>query len=571
MRSSRFLVLLCLVCARCTGGGGGGSEGGGPEDGDDPDPGSDAVVRLSPVEHLVRASMVLRGQRPPVAELERVIADPSQVEALVDSYLASPAFGETIRDLHDETLLTRFATLPPLDDLADTPTARLQASIGEEPLRLIEHVVMNDLPYTDIVTADYTLADPVVATAYGLTHDAAGPEWQVTQYLDGRPAAGILSTNAFYLRHRSAGANWHRGRANAVSTALLCNDFLTRDVVIDGALDLSDPDVVANAVVENPACASCHQTLDPLASFFWGFEPNLLNAEVQASGYPLVQFFRPAQTGRWQVTSRRPPAFFGLAGADLADLGELIAADPRFSLCAARRFYAYLAQVNLDDVPLELAARLQDAFVASGYSARALARAVVLSDEFRISHATSDEAAAGLVGLKKARPSELARMIEDLTGFRWQTESDVRVRGGQVGLVDLLADDVVGFRVLAGGIDSYFVVQPSHTFNATSVLVLRALAAAAAGYVVEADFAAAPGARRLLTRVESDTRDEAAVRAQLADLLARFYADFSPPGSDSVGEAYALFRDTLASSGDVSHAWKATLTAMLQDLRIATY
>ncbi len=558
------VAMLCLVVAAC-------AEDGGGETGTDDGVAVGEVVLLSPAEHLVRASMVLRGARPGVDELEQVTADPAELEALVDSYLDSPAFGQTVRDLHDEALLTRFASLPPIDELAETPTGRLQASIGEEPLRLIEHVVTGDRPYTEIVTADYTMANPVVASAYGLAHDPEGPEWQEARYGDGRPVAGVLSTNAFYLRHRSAGANWHRGRANAVSKALLCHDFLSRDVVVDGNIDLSDPEAVAGAVVANPACASCHQTLDPLASFFWGFEPNLLNMEVEQSGYPLPGLFQPQRTGRWRATSGRPPAYFGLAGDDLGDLGQLIAADPRTSLCASKRFYAYLSQTDVEDVPLELAARLQETFVASGYSARALARAVVLSDEFRASHTTSEDAAAALVGIKKARPSELARMFEDLTGFSWRTDSDLRLRGGRVGRVDLLADDAVGFRVLAGGIDSFFVVEPSHTFNATSVLVLRELAAAAAGHVVEADFDAAAADRKLLTMVEADTRDEAAVRAQLAALSSRFYADFSPPESDAVGEAYALFGAALERTGDVKHAWKTTLTAMLQDLRIATY
>ena len=31
--------------------------------------------------------------------------------------------------------------------------------VGEEPLRLMAHVAVNDLPWSDIVTADYTMAD----------------------------------------------------------------------------------------------------------------------------------------------------------------------------------------------------------------------------------------------------------------------------------------------------------------------------------------------------------------------------------------------------------------------------
>ena len=533
----------------------------------------ESVAYLSPTDHLVRASMALRGVRPSKSELERVRDDAGELESIVDAYLETPAFGETMRDLHNETLLTRYANLPlpAVDELAEAQTGPMQASLGEEPLRLIEHVIATDRPYTEIVTADYTMANQVVATAYGLAYDDAGPPWQVTSYGDGRPAAGVLSTTAFFVRHRSAGDNWHRGRANAASKALLCSDFLDRDVVLDGAIDLSDPEVVANAVVENPACASCHQTLDPLASFFWGFNPNLNQGEVERSGYPLVGFFAPDQVDRWKRTSRRPPGFFGLAGDRLSDLGRLIAEDPRFSLCAAKRFYAFMAQEPLDSVPLELAASLQQSLVESGFSAKQLAKAVVLADEFRVSHATGGDAEQ-VVGLKKARPEQLARMFRNLTGFAWETVAQTRLRGGPVGRVDLMKDDTVGFRVLAGGIDSFYVATPSHTFNATYSLVLRGLAAAAAGHVVASDFALAdPAERALLTLVEPDTTGEAAVRGQLAALFVRLYGDFSPPDSEAVGEAYALFAQTLDRTGDASHAWKTTLTALLQDLRIATY
>ncbi len=60
-----------------------------------------------------------------------------------------------------------------------------------------------------------------------------------------------------------------RGRANMVARALLCFDYLVQDIVLEEGIDLTNPDEVANAVVENSGCASCHQTLDPLASFLW--------------------------------------------------------------------------------------------------------------------------------------------------------------------------------------------------------------------------------------------------------------------------------------------------------------
>ena len=568
MRNPWLLPAAAVLLGACTGAPA--SPGGDDDDGPpDAGPAATDVVYLSAEEHLVRASMALRGIRPSPGDLAAVRAHPDALPGLVDAYLETPEFGATMRDLHAEALLTRDLSLPAIDELAGYDARRIETSIGEEPLRLVEHVIMDDRPYTEIVTADYTVADDVVAKAWGLAYDPSGPAWQETHYTDGRPEAGILSSTTYFLRHISAGANWHRGRANAVASALLCYDFLDRDVTIDTSINLADPDVVANAVVENAACASCHQTLDPLASFFWGYKFNPTINKI--ASYPFSTF-DPADTGRWRFTSHRDPAFFGQSGANLDDLAAMIAADPRFSMCAARRFYAYMAQIDVDAVPLALASRLQGVFIASGYSAKALARAVVLSDELRVSHATSDAAADPLVGLKTTRPEQLARLMFDLTGFRWQTDSTVMLRGAPLGRVDLAEDNLIGFGVLAGGIDSVFVVTPSHTPNATSSLFLRAFAAAAAGHVVAVDLAEPDHARRhLLDRVDADVRGEAEVRAQLVRLFDRLYGQVRSADDAEITATWSLFADTLARTGEVRHAWKTTLTAMLQDLRIATF
>jgi hypothetical protein len=573
MRTRWLVPLLAVLVGAC--------QGSPAPAGDDDDPPPDcvdagdgptdgpSVVRLAPVEQLVRVSMALRGVRPSLDDLDAVRASPDALPGLVDAYLETPEFGATMRDLHNEALLTRNLSLPATGALAGTPMRRLQDSIGEEPLRLVEHVIMEDRPYTEIVTGAYTMADPVVARAYGLPYDPAGPAWQETHYGDGRPEAGILSSTTYFLRHISAGANWNRGRANAVANALLCYDFLDRDVTIDTSINLADPEVVRDAVVANAACASCHQTLDPLASFFWGFKGNQVINNIDA--YPYTNF-DPANTGRWRQTSKRDPAFFGSAGDGLDQLGQRIAEDPRFSMCAARRFYAFMAQTELDAVPLALASRLQEQFIASGYSGKALARAVVLSDEFLASHATDAADAEGLIGLKTTRPEQLARLYLDLTGFRWETDSTVNLRGSPLGRVDLTADSLIGFTVLAGGIDSDFVITPSHTPNATSSLFLRSFAAGAAGYVVTTDFAQADHAKRhLLDRVDAGDRGEAAVRKQLVRLFARLYGQELAEDDAELDATWTLFADTLARTDDVRHAWKTTLTAMLQDLRIATF
>src|SRR5512133_3667289 len=70
-----------------------------------PAPAPGALTYLSPVEQLTRASLALRGTRPSLPELRLVDASPDELPRLVDSYLQSPDFGATVRELHDQTLM----------------------------------------------------------------------------------------------------------------------------------------------------------------------------------------------------------------------------------------------------------------------------------------------------------------------------------------------------------------------------------------------------------------------------------------------------------------------------------
>lgn len=531
-----------------------------------PDPANRAAPELSAPHQLLRASMALTGTRPSLAAMKAVAADPGRLPAEIDALLDRPEFLETVRDIHAESLLVRTDALllPNVDVLARRGATRasVNLSVMEEPLKLVEHVVAEGRPYTEIVTADYTLADRNVADVWGMPHDDARGGWQVARWPDGRPAAGILSSSAMWLRHESNGFNFHRERANLVARALLCHDFLSRDVPIDGTVDLADPGVVAHAVSTRPECASCHQGLDPLASYFFGMRGFV--PLFQLERYPIAMWM-PGEQDRWMDASGRPPGYFGDPGGDLAGLGRKIAADPRFSACAARRFYGYFAGIDPAEVPFDVAVRLQRELETSGFDARALARAAVTDTAFVAVDA------GGLPSLVKARPEQLARMFEDLTGFRWKSFLDLSIDGAPFGEVDLARSDVFGFRSLAGGIDAEFVTQPARTVNASSALFLRSLSARAAGRVVDDDLAAPRASRRLLDAVEVDTTDETAVRAQLAGLHLRLFGDVLDARSPEVTETYSLFRETLRRTGDVRHAWKTTLTGMLQDLRIAFY
>jgi hypothetical protein len=215
--------------------------------------------------------------------------------------------------------------------------------------------------------------------------------------------------------------------------------------------------------------------------------------------------------------------------------------------------------------------------VTEGMNARRLARAIVLSDDFRVSHALADDVADEVPGYRKVRPKQLERLVEDLTGLKWQTEIGELGGGaydpGRIGRVDLVSDPFFGYGVLFGGTDAFYVTKPSHSMNATASAVLRNVAAKAASFVATSDFKQTdPAKRKLLTLADAGDTSEPAVRAQLAALHARVFGALDAPDSEAVSATYALFADALrASNGDARRAWTVTLFAMLQDVRLVFY
>lgn len=524
--------------------------------------------------------MTLRGEHPTLDELQRVQADPSLIATLTDQYLHSAAFGETIRDLHNESLKVKVppffapAGFPSVGALTGQTLQHSNDAITDAPLRLIQYVIENNRPYSEIVTGDYTVANSIVADVWGVSPRPPSEAWQQGRYNDGRPHAGILSDSELFTVHGTTLANANRGRANFLSSALLCYDFLSRELSVDTSINLADPQAVSNAVQSNEGCASCHQALDPLAAYFalhhptW--EPPALYY-LGANAYPYEFYLSNLGT----LFAAREPSYFGRPAQGLRNLGLMIANDPRFSLCAAKRFYAYVHNSTVEAVPAQRAAELQRGFIASNLNARALMRSIVLSDDFRVSHPQGPVGGAPMddvVGLYKMRPHQLARAVYNLTGFRWETDFAERISYAAFGLngrIDLMYDSVYGFDVLFGGIDSFFVHTPSHTMNVAAALVLRAMASQAAPYAVEHEFAEPnPPGRRLFTHIGDGDPTEAHVRGQMCVLHARFFGEMLPMESEEISATYQLFTTSLnAPGGSVRRAWTMVLYSMLQDPR----
>ncbi len=511
-------------------------------------------------DHLYRASVVLRSETPTPAEIEAVRSGSHTVAEVVRSWSNAEALGELVRDIHAETLYVRFDTEPKppaRGELARFSESEIAESLDEAPLKLIEHVVVNDRPYTEILTADYTLADPIVSIVYGPPHDPAGPEWQVSVWPDGRPKAGILSSTTLWQRHPSANSNFNRSRATIVASALLCDDVTTRAVA--GALE---PQLQEDAIRNDPDCVACHAVLDPMASAFFGMRRYTTPREIRGAYaadcegdqapycYPLG-FWDPSFIENRSVSELPPPALYGLPVGGLEDLGEAITEDPRFATCTARRFWSYLAKVPLDTVAEDLVGELSRHLIASDYDARSLIFEILAHPRFAPS---SPDAPASAI-----RPQQLVRTVRSLTGYAWTAQPD-KIWGD----IELGETDRYGMQILMGGLDGWRIIDSERGALPTRELAMAWLAEEAAQHAV-AQTAAGDAAHDLLPLGLPTA--EAEVRAQLAWLHLRVLGEVLEPGDDVVTEGWQLF--SAVAADDPRRAWAIVIAAFLQDPRLA--
>ena len=287
----------------------------------------DTVIMASPRRTLRRAALIFAGRIPTDEEYAVVEAgDETVLRATIRGLMEGPEFHEfLIRGSNDRLLTDRGAGID-YHSFVDFSRenyrlkAAAQASgdagqvqeashwlgsvlygVTRAPLELIAYVVENDLPYTEILTADYIMANPTTAKAYGaLTQfDDPGdihefrPSRIVSYYRDGEgfhyeydpvlgavliidpgplitdyPHAGILNTTSFLQRYPSTATNRNRARSRWTYY-----HFLGLDVE-KSASRTTDPVALAdtnNPTMHNPNCTVCHRLLDPVAGAFQNY------------------------------------------------------------------------------------------------------------------------------------------------------------------------------------------------------------------------------------------------------------------------------------------------------------
>lgn len=537
----------------------------GPGDERDDDAG---LVLLSPAETYRKAALVLGGRLPTGREIASVRAggEPALVTALW-SLMAEEAFLDVFKERLNDVLLTdrylinddglgivddeRFPTLYDYRDQDDADLARRLTAdaIAREPLEIAAHVLREDLPWSEVLTADYTVVNAYSAMAYGLSADGypapgePGAEAFFPATIPAWPHAGLLTTPAFLNRYPTTDTNRNRHRTWAFFKKFLATDILTfADRPIDPTIS-----EVHNPTLNDPQCTVCHAEMDPVAGLFqdWDAEGRLA----------------PREEG-W-YSDMVPPGWGGDAlpssyrSDGLRFLAERTVADPRFRVAAVRMVLEAYAGVPLltaqaagDDPALLAALDAQDRFVAEvaeemgarGDDLKVAVERVVLSRYFRAVEAdgASDGALVQAGTARLLTPEELDRKIVATLGLPWRGSSSAD---------PYLLDD---YRMLYGGIDSFGVTERLHEPNGVIAAIGLRLATEMACEAVPHDFVVPRAQRRLFPHVEPTyapfTADgfavpdaELAIRRNLVALHERLLGETLTPGDAEIDATYALW------------------------------
>ncbi len=380
--------------------------------------------------------------------------------------------------------------------------------IAREPLELINYVVNNDLPFTQILTADYMMMNSFSARSYGVEGIAFQNPDDPNEFQPGRiaatPHAGILTSPMFLNRYPTTSTNRNRGRARVVFDLFLDTDILAIEGVRPGnAVDITTPIPTIN----NPECSKCHSILDPVASIFqnWDYKGR----------------YRPARLSKYGWYSDMESRGFNgetmpLAGnidSSVQWLAHKMAADPKFPRAVTRIMVNGLTGKEPLAAPVEedagsaeqqayiaertLLNEIQSSFVASDYNLKALVEEILLSPYWRaegLASATGEAAHEYTGSTYLLSPEQLDRKIAALLGFEWRGTMDSYYKDKDRHWASKLGNT---FHQIYGGINSDSVTSRLRSPNGLMGAMQLRMANELACYAVPHDMWLPESERRL--------------------------------------------------------------------------
>ena len=555
------------------------------------------VVMLEDRRLLRRLTLSLAGRLPTDAELAAVQRDGAKaLPAILDTLMADEAFYARLREAFNDIFLTQgvdgnadqtvlsyehfektrhWYQKFDLSHIKDENERRragykladdYRKALLDEPMRLVDHIVRTDKPFTEIVTAEYVMVSPYTARGYGnfddLKEKFKNPK-DPFEYvpvrlkaLTGRskeqnqdsatgfyPHAGLLGTFQYLTRYPTTETNRNRLRAR-----MYYQHFLGVDV-LELAARVSD---AASAQAKYPIptmqaaeCVVCHRTLDPVAGLFqdyWRFADQGVYGKRKGGWF--TDMFGPGFEGENLPAAER--------WRSLAWLGERTAKDPRFAVAMVEHVYyvltgrkVLLAPKDLDD-PLYPARQrayreqrreveaIAGRFAKNGFNLKGVFKDWAASPFYRadgLATAAKDPARRAELDdvgvVRMLSPEQLERKIAAVFGEKWN-----RLQGE--------------LAMLYGGIDSKEVTERAADPSGAMGAIQRIMSNDVACRHVARDFARPAAERRLFPGIEPSVvpgtpAADAKIREAIVFLHERVLGRYDAADSAEVDRTFRLF------------------------------
>ncbi len=565
------------------------------------------VVQNTAYEQLRKSTLGLAGRLPTLAEENNLVAagDDSVAKQFVldnvlDQLMTEAIFYTRLKEIFNDSLLldafptTQLLNVSRLSNFSNnmyfsranldaqlyTPQRRNEIrfnanrGIADAPLELIAHVVKNNRPFTEILTANYTLVNPYSATIFGDTSNGLGFQFKYGDGLNNTalpdpndfreavitdknsnqyPHAGILSTLTYLSRYPSTTTNRNRARSRVTYLYFLGIDV--QGLADRAGLNL-DNIIGAEPTLEDPQCTACHITIDPLAGLFKNWRNN------GQFGGDNTRWFGP--------TRMLPPGYSNTllpaaeSGAALQWLAGQIVNDKRFATTIVKTVFKGLTGQDLpkqtaQDIAFE--ETLTTNFINSNFEIRVLIKEIVNSLYFTAKNLGSTENPADFAQLGMAHlltPEQLHRKIQAVTaGYSWRSPSSVNRN----------LNDRNTYRLLYGGIDSISVTERTSDPTALINGIQQRIALQVACQSVPVDFSKPIAQRALFPAVEITDLPVAGgqikIKQNIKHLYKQILGEQYSISNSEIERAYNLFVNARTSllSGEIPQDCRAGLGA----------
>lgn len=519
-------------------------------------------------------------------------------------------------DAYDVSVTSTDGTIANCDTRTNTPALAClrrtlrdltNLSLAREPLQLAVHLVKNDLPFSQILTADYMMVNAFSARAYGLGQDGVTVfenndkledhnyddfvpvqmyQYEVTREGNTRvinktsriaiPHAGMISSPMWMARYPTSTGNVNRHRSRMYFEYFLDTDILTLAQQLDA---FGDDEV--NPTLTNPNCAVCHSIMDPVAGLFKNYRRDNYYAFDSWYHDSDFRYTNDSTYMRAPGFSEEEPLPVDQNRSSLQWLGQKTTEDKRFALSIVKMMFKALTGNSAMNRPSDVdrspglsdedweaqytalvqAYNLQradlfefrDSFIASNYNLKKLIKDMVLSPWFRAYNArssVSDDIRLRDVGINRLlTPEQLNRKLESVTGERWVLSWN--------NVPYLLSR----YAFLYGGIDSRDITTRVTEPSGVMTNIQMRMAIAVACSAVTEDFTYLEHSRRKLLpmvepsyapEIDGTTNPEAVakIKRNIQYLHKRILGEYLPLDDAEIDRTYQLFYLTIKEGID---------------------